>query len=147
MQSIWCIPLKQNRSAQGLQLEIQLSRNVPFINPHPLRLTPKNASLSEPFWKGDKPHGEREVQRLDYEKRRAKAFDREKGLLSYPFRQAIYWLERGFTGIFRAFTNRGFLKLDLEGHWLPCKVDPRLAWALEEGRALDAVVDLSKARR
>ena len=147
MQSIWCIPLKQNRSVQGLQLEIQLTPNVPFITPQPLRLTAKSISLSEPFWKGDKPHVEREVQRLDYEERRAKTFNRENGMLTYPFRQTIYWLEKGFTGIFRAFTNRGFLKLNLDGHWLPCKVDPRLAWALEEGRALDAMVDVSKARR
>lgn len=66
-------------------------------------------------------------------------------LLTLPFRQASYWMWRGYIGIRRAFTNEGFHHLHVKGHNRVWKLDSDPAWALNDGKALDRLVKVKIA--
>lgn len=66
-------------------------------------------------------------------------------LLTLPFRQANYWMWRGFVGVRRAFTNEGFHYLHVKGHNRVWKLDSDPAWALDNGKALDRLVKIKIA--
>jgi len=63
-------------------------------------------------------------------------------LLTLPFRQASYWMWRGFIGVRRAFTSEGFNYLHVKGYNRVWKLDREPAWALEDGKALDKLVKI-----
>ena len=59
----------------------------------------------------------------------------------------IHLLQDGIRGIFRAVTNSGYLKLRVAGYFYAWKVDARLAWALEEGRSLESLIEVTSSDR
>lgn len=63
-------------------------------------------------------------------------------LLTLPFRQANYWIWRGFVGVRRAFTNEGFLYLHVKGHNRTWKLGTNPAWAMDDGKVLDRLVKI-----
>ena len=90
---------------------------------------------------GEQEQIERELAVIKEKERRANAYSKESGgILSLPFRQAGFWIGRGFSGIRKAFTNQGLLKLHIRGHNTGWKLEHRAAWALDEGQALDKLV-------
>ena len=90
---------------------------------------------------GEQEQIEREYAEIKEKEERANAYSRENGgILSLPFRQAGFWLGRGFSGIKKAFTNQGLLKLHVKGNNTSWKLEHRAAWALDEGQALDKLV-------
>ena len=61
-------------------------------------------------------------------------------ILTLPFRQASYWMWRGFQSIKKALWKSDFIYVQVKGRNLPFKLDRDAAWALDDGRALDRLV-------
>ena len=90
---------------------------------------------------GGKEQIERELAEIQRKEARANAWSREEGgILSLPFRQAYFFIWRGFHGVKKALTNQGFLKLHVKGNNITWKLEHRAAWALDEGQVLDKLV-------
>lgn len=63
-------------------------------------------------------------------------------LLTLPFRQANYWMRRGFVGVRRALSSKGFHYLHVRGNNRVWKLDKDPTWALDDGKALDKLVKI-----
>ena len=79
------------------------------------------------------------IKEITRREERLRAFAKTN-LLTLPFRQAAYWMWRGFMSVRRAFTNERFHYIHVKGHRRVWKLDSDPAWALDEGRALDRLV-------
>ena len=129
--------------AKSLLLQLERSPSMPFVTPRAIKVAPKEITLSQPMWQGTKEQIEREVQAIQKARDRANAFSRTRGgILTLPFRQAEFYMKRGFTAVKKAFTNHGLLQLHVKGHNIPWKLEHRDAWALDEGQALDKLVTI-----
>ena len=141
VRTIKSIPPSAAKGSKSLSLQIERSRSVPFVTPKTVRVAPGDVTLSSNLWMGEKEQIERELAEISRKEERANAYSREDGgLLTLPFRQAGFWIGRGFSGVKKAFTNQGFLKLHIKGYNTTWKLEHRAAWALDEGQALDKLV-------
>ena len=92
---------------------------------------------------GDEEQIEREIAVIRRRDDRATAFDIEKGgIMSLPFRQTVYWLGRWLIGVKKAFTDQGLVKFHIKGRNVAWKLESRDAWLLDEGQALDKLVNV-----
>ncbi len=118
---------------------------VPFREPIVVKISPRDVTLSSQLCDNN---AEQKIDGLIKE-----ITDREEqlkasiktNLLTLPFRQANYWIWRGFIGVRRAFTNEGFHYLHVKGHNRVWKLDSDPAWALDDGKALDRLVKIKIA--
>lgn len=94
---------------------------------------------------GEKEQVEREMARIQAKNDRANAFSIRKedgGFLALPFRLAALFVGRVFSTVKKAFTNEGFLQIHVKGKNAAWKLEYRTAWALDEGQALDKLVNI-----
>jgi len=118
---------------------------VPFRQPIVLEVPPGDVTLSSQLCSGN---AEQKIESLikemtdREEKLKASA---KTNLLTLPFRQANYWMWRGFIGVRRAFTNEGFHYLHVKGQNRVWKLDSDPAWALDDGKALHRLVKVKIA--
>ena len=64
----------------------------------------------------------------------------ESRRLTLPFRQAAYWIRRGFNGLQELFFDQNYISLRLKGKIGTWKMDRNPAWALDSGRVFDGLV-------
>lgn len=118
---------------------------MPFREPIVVKVSPRDVTLSSQLCNNN---AEQKIEGLIKE-----MTDREEqlkasaktNLLTLPFRQANYWMWRGFIGVRRAFTTEGFHYLHVAGHNRVWKLDSNPAWALDDGKALDKLVKIKIA--
>lgn len=115
---------------------------MPFRRPRIFEVPPGDVTLSSPIFNNN--HEENIAAALRAIRRREnqlQAFARTN-LLTLPFRQASYWMWRGFIGVRRAFTSEGFSYMHVKGYNRVWKLDREPAWAMDDGKALDKLVKI-----
>lgn len=143
VRTIRAIPPSLSGGSKSLLLQIERCRSVPFITPKKIQVPPASITLSEPLWKGEKEQIQKEIEAMERKKQRADYFSVENGgLLTLPLRQGGYYMLRGFQAVKRAFTGQGLLQFHVKGYNITWKLDHKTAWALEEGQALDKLVNI-----
>ena len=143
VRTIHAIPPSVSGGSRSLLLEIQRSRSVPFVIPKPVTVEPSGVTMSSTLWQGEKEQIQREIARIEMKRERANAFSREDGgILTLPFRQGGFYIGRGFHAVKQAFTNQGLLQFHVKGHNTAWKLEHKTAWALDEGQALDKLVNI-----
>lgn len=123
-------------------LQIERSPILPFQQRKLVTVPPGDVTISSPIFNDDAGQKlEATIAEIARREGRLHAFSRTN-LLTLPFRQAKYWIPRGFMGIRKAFTSEGFHYLHVKGKSRLWKLDKDPAWALDDGRALDRLVNI-----
>lgn len=126
-------------------LKIDYSALVPGFGRRSISVPPQEVSRT-----GSLYHPQVQLtrqQRLDlaWEKQRNHEIARSK-ILTLPFRQAGYWISRGFKRIRNVFSEQEHIYLYITGRRGPWKLHSDPVWMLEEGKVLDALVKHSSIR-
>lgn len=148
VKSIKSIPAPGLTRCRRFVLEIERNPALPFTRPATVRVKPHDITLTRPLWMGEKEVVQRRFVDWRRKEEQANAYSLEKGgILSLPFRQAAYWTGIGFSGIRRAFVSSDILGLRIKGQRNTWKIDNRHAWALDEGQAIDDIVNVQTRPR
>ena len=126
-------------SKQPLRLQIDNVATLPKFRPKSIVAASSDIIFSEFLFITPiklSPAEKRAAQQQEDRKR-----EREKSrLLTLPFRQASYWMWRGFLSIKKALWKNDFIYVQVKDCNMPFKLDRDAAWALDDGRALDRLV-------
>ena len=130
---------------RSLLLHIERTPIIPFAPSKTITVPSRDVTLSSRlFQKNREQQVEAAIEKITHQEERLRAFAKTN-LLTLPFRQAGYWMWRGFMGIRRAFTNERFHYLHVKGQNRVWKFDSDPAWALDDGRAVDNLVKIKIA--
>lgn len=144
VKAISCLP-SSARSAPGsrsLLLQIERTQTLPFKQRKLVTVPPFDVTLSSHVFNDDvEQRLKATIAQIARREERIQAFARTN-LFTLPFRQAGYWMWRGFVGIRSAFTTDGFYLLHVRGNNRAWKLDKEPAWALDDGKALDRLVKI-----
>lgn len=133
---------KSGPGSRPLLLQIERTPILPFKQPKLVVVPPGDVTMSSHIFNDDAEQKlEATIAEIARREERLRAFAKTN-ILTTPFRQAGYWMQRGFIGIRRAFTSEGFHYLHVRGNNRVWKVDKNPAWALDDGRALDRLVKI-----
>lgn len=124
---------------------MQIERNaiLPFKQRRLVTVPPSDVTISSHVFNDDAEQKlEATIAGIARQEERQHAFAKAN-LLMRPFRQAVYWIRRGFMGIRRAFSSEGFYYLHIRGNNRVWKMDKDPAWALDDGKALDKLVRIN----
>lgn len=123
-------------------MRIERTPILPFKQPKLVTVPPGDVTISSRIFNDDaKQKLEATIAEIARREERLRAFAKTN-LLTLPFRQAGYWMWRGFTGIRSAFAREGFHYLHVAGNNRVWKLDKDPAWALDDGKALDKLVKI-----
>ena len=126
-------------------LQIERTPILPFKQPKLVTVPTGDVTISSHIFNNNAEQKlEATIAELARREERLRAFAKTN-LLTLPFRQAGYWMWRGFMGIRRAFTTYGFHHLHVRGNNRAWKMDKDPAWALDDGKALDKLVKIKLA--
>ncbi|KAG8526870.1 uncharacterized protein KY384_008299 [Bacidia gigantensis] len=142
VRSIKAIPPAPGNKSQELLLRIEKSRALPFTKPKSDEVLPKDVTMSGTLWMGGKEQIERELAKIRKKRQKANSWSDEGSLLSLPFRQLAFLIGRGFAAVKKAVINEHLLQFHIKGRNIPYKLEHRDAWALDEGQALDKLVNI-----
>lgn len=125
---------------RSLLLRIERAPASPFRQPKVVTVLPSDVTISSHLFNKDPEQKlEAAIAEIAQREKRLRAFAKTN-LLTLPFRQAGYWLWRGFVGVKRAFTREGFHYLHVKGYNRVWRLDRNPAWALDDGKAMDKLV-------
>lgn len=123
-------------------LQIERTPILPFKQPKLVTVPAGDVTISSHIFNNDAEQKlEATIAEIARREERLHAFAKTN-LLTLPFRQAGYWMWRGFMGIRRAFTTDGFYHLHVRGYNRAWKMDKDPAWALDDGKTLDRLVKI-----
>lgn len=142
VRTIKAIPTNGPRS-QSIVLEIERSQSLPFVKPRSTTIPPSDVTISAPVFLGGDAQVKIQLKELQYQEDRDYAFARDN-LLSWPFRQAGFWIGSIFLAVKKAFTNTGIIQFHIKGHNISWKMERDRAWALEDGRFIDNLVKIKE---
>lgn len=123
----------------SLLLKIDSAAMFPGFRPRPVVVPYTNVSLSSQLLKPAVKLSPAERAEIYRRQAHMRKIERSR-ILTLPFRQASYWIWRGFQVLKRAVFKEGYIYLRVKcknGTW---KVDKVPAWAAEDGRVLDRLV-------
>lgn len=121
-------------------LQIERTPILPFRQRKAVTVPVGDVTLSSHIFNDDAGQRlEATIAGVAWRKERLYAFAKTN-LLTLPFRQAGYWMWRGFVSIRMAFTSDNFHYLHIRGKNRVWKMDKDPAWALDDGKALDRLV-------
>ena len=144
VRAISCLPSSANPSlgSRSLLLQIERTSVLPFKQRKLVIVPPGDVTISSPVFNDDAQQKlEAAIAEIAWREERLRAFAKTN-LLTLPFRQAGYWIWRGFVGIRSAFTVGGFHHLHVRGNNRVWKMDKDPAWALDDGKTLDKLVKI-----
>jgi len=121
----------------GLRARLVVGRDIslPFVKPRTITVPISDITFSEPFFLHRSELQRVEAQMIQNRSQKANEF-RSGNLMSLPFRQASYYLWRGFQLMRRMWTREDFIKVKINGHRGTCQLD-RHGWALSDGQIID----------
>ncbi|KAF9874017.1 hypothetical protein CkaCkLH20_08389 [Colletotrichum karsti] len=125
-----------------LLLEIRVKKLLPgpakkiFVRPEEVRIPFAVYQPASPFRSAE------QISSAAERKRREEWEYDKKHMMTVPIRHAGRGLKEAWFGVQRALTKSGFMKMEAGGEKL--KLDVASCWALDEGRALDRLVDVMK---
>lgn len=126
-------------------LQIERTSTVPFKQSVVLEVSPTDVTLSSHLCNDNAEQRiEALIEEMTEREEQLRASEKTH-IMTLPFRQANYWMWRGFMGVRRAFTNEGFHYLHVKGQNRVWKLDSDPAWALDGGKALDRLVKVKLA--
>lgn len=144
VRAISCIP-PSARSGPGFRslfLQIERAPVLPFRHRKIVTVPAGDVTTSSYIFNDDAGQNlEATIAGIARREERLYAFARTN-LLTLPFRQAGYWMWRGFVSIRMAFTGDNFHYLHIRGKNRVWKMDKDPAWALDDGKALDRLVKI-----
>ena len=142
VRAISTIPPTSSSGQQSLLIQIERAPALPFRKPKIVTASPGDVTLSSHLFDNNRQQRvEAVLAEIHHREERLRAFEKTN-LLTLPFRQAGYWMWRGFLGVRRAFTGQGFGLLHVKGKNLNWKLDKDPAWALDDGKVLDRLVKI-----
>ena len=142
VRAISCLPSspKAGLGSRSLLLQIERVPTFPFKQPKLVTVPPGDVTISAHVF-NDNAEQKLEATITEMARREEQLYAFAKSnLLTLPFRQAAYWIWRGFVGIKSAFTGGGFHYLHIRGNIRAWKIKKDPEWALDDGRALDKLV-------
>ncbi|KAF6240427.1 hypothetical protein HO173_001095 [Letharia columbiana] len=136
---------KSGPGSRSLLLQIERTPILPFRRRKLVTVPPGDVTISSHMFNDDAEQKlEATIAEITLREERLRAFAKTN-LLTLPFRQAGYWMWRGFMGTRRAFTSEGFHYLHVRGNNRVWKLGKDPAWALDDGKALDKLVKIKLA--
>lgn len=137
----------------GLEMQVELRKMLPipeWVFPRRiLSAIPAEVSLAHKLYTApqDLDGGLSPFEKLRLRKQREAEIEKQNEIertkiLSAPFRHASVAFQKLFTDVGRTFSRQGFLKLDVKGQ--SYKLDITGGWALDQGRAIDRLVQVKK---
>ena len=144
VRAISCLPSspKAGLRSRSLLLQIERVQTLPFKQPKLVTLPPGDVTISSHVFNDNAEQKlEATIAEMARREERLHAFAKSN-FLTLPFRQAGYWMWRGFMGIRSAFTGGRFHNLHIRGNFRVWKMDKDPEWALDDGRALDKLVKI-----
>lgn len=120
-------------------LRVEAHPLLPLLTPPTQLLLPENLTVSEKLHQPliELPLAQKIAERRQVEQERD--YNRSR-IYSLPFRQAKYWIRRGFLGLRGLFSDEGFISLRVQHRTRKYKLDRDFAWALENGAAFDRIL-------
>lgn len=147
VRAISCLPssAKSGPGSRSPLLQIERTSMSPFKQRKLTTVHPSDVTLSSHIFNVD-PEQKLEATIAEIARRedRLRAFAKTN-LFTLPHRLVGYWVRRGFIGIRRAVTLKGFHYLHIRGNNRAWKLDKYPAWALDDGKALDKLVKIKIA--
>ncbi|KAI9800196.1 MAG: hypothetical protein M1825_004180 [Sarcosagium campestre] len=139
IRSIAAVPIRT--SPPSVKVEIGLRRwlPIPFLKPRVVHALPAKLSLN-PRLHVPAPPRPRPSDVLREEQRQLE-YEREH-LFSAPFRHFGQALKHGFNATRRVWTREGFSHVRVQGQKGIMKLDRQGGWALDEGKALDRLLNV-----
>ena len=144
VKTISCLssPAKSRSGSGSLLLQVERNPILPFKQRKLITVPPHDVTISSHLFNHDAEQKlEATIAEITRRDKRLRAFAKAN-VLTLPFRQAGYWMWRGFIGIRRAFTNEGFHYLHIRGNYRAWKMDKNPVWALDDGKAIDKMVKI-----
>lgn len=144
VRAISCLPSSAHSGpgSRSLLLQIERTQILPFKQRKLAKVPPSDVTISSPVFNDDAQQKlEATIAEISWREERLRAFAKTN-LLTLPFRQAGFWMWRGFVGIRSAFTGGGFHYLHVRGNNRVWKLDKDPAWALDDGKTLDKLVKI-----
>ncbi len=130
-----------------IHLEVALRSLIPFLPNPKVLVKPEQCTLNMPLYYPlhSLPPAQRQAmeQRALALKRKEQEAEREKSILTAPFRHASQAFFALMKATQRIWTREGFL--DFKVGTKTYKLDISGGWALDEGRALDRLVKSTKS--
>lgn len=144
VRAISCLPssAKSGPGSRSLLLQIERTPMLPFKQRKLVTVPPGDVTISSHIFNDDAEQKlEATIAGISRREERLRAFAKTN-ILTLPFRQAGFWMGRGFMGIRKAFTSEGFHYLHIRGNSRVWKLAKDPTWALDDGKALDRLVKI-----
>ena len=144
IRAISCLPssAKSGPGSRSLLLRIERIPIFPFKQRKLVTVPPGDVTISSHIFNNDTEQKlEAMIADIARQEERLRAYAKTN-LLTLPFRQAGYWMWRGFIGVRRAFTDEGFHYLHVRGNSRVWKMDKDPTWAMDDGKAFDKLVKI-----
>jgi len=124
---------------QSLLLRIDNAAMFPGIRPRSVVAPQHDVVLSDHAFTQPVKLSPTDLLAARKEEERRHELERSR-ILTLPFRQAGYWMWRGFMVFKNIIWKDDFIYMQVVGRNGTFKLDRNAAWALDDGRALDRVV-------
>ena len=128
-----------NTTQQSLLLRIDSAEMLLTLRPKPVVAPHHDVILSEFLYRAPTKSSTAEFVAARREEDRWREIAK-KNLMTLPFRQASYWIWRGFVLMKNVVWKDDFIHVQVVGKNGTFKFDRNAAWALDDGRALDRLV-------
>ena len=120
-------------------VQIDSAEMLPRIKPRTVMAPYDDIFLSEHIFIPPVVLSPAEKAEVRAQEDRMREIERSK-ILTLPFRQASYWTWRGFKNVQNILFKDSFVYMQVKGKNATFKLDRNAAWALDEGRALDRLL-------
>ena len=124
---------------QPLLLRIDSAEMLPRLRPKPVVAPYQDVILSEFIYTAPAKSSPAELAAARREEDRWRELAKTN-IMTLPFRQASYWMWRGFMLVKNIIWKDSFVYVQVIGKNGTFKFDRNAAWALDNGRALDRLV-------
>ncbi|MCJ1331100.1 hypothetical protein MMC10_007787 [Thelotrema lepadinum] len=139
IRTVAVIPSPSVSGSKDLILRIETASIIPGLHSKPLLIPSNSITTSAKLFVPAKQMSMAD-RVADQRRRQQEQEYLETRRLTLPFRQAAYWIRRAFSNLQGVLFDETFLSLKLKGRSGALKMDRNPAWALDEGRAFDALV-------
>ncbi|MCJ1286636.1 hypothetical protein MMC26_005982 [Xylographa opegraphella] len=139
VRTITALPRGSNTTRQPLLLRIDSAEMLPGIRPKSVVVPYQDVILSEFIYTAPTKSSPAELVAAHREEDRWREIAKNN-IMTLPFRQASYWMWKGFMLIKNVIWKDDFILVQVIGKNGTFKFDRNSAWALDDGRALDRLV-------
>ena len=120
-------------------IQIESAGLLPKIKPRTVIAPYEDIFLSDYIYTSPVVLSPAEKAAIRAQEERMREIARSK-IMTLPFRQASYWTWRGFKTVQHILFKESLVYMQVKGKYATFKLDRNAGWALEDGRALDRLL-------